>query len=70
MDFDRYNQEFLRHLEVFVVIDVNKQYQLPNDDELHNMICGYKHIIREDLIGFNAVSMDYFNYEKGLWKQE
>ena len=68
-DFDRFSKEFFMATKDFSISGVLTRYQLPNSDELHNMICGY--------VGFSefgdarlfdeAESIDYLKYEKELW---
>lgn len=65
-----YRAELYRATKSLSLSDVIKHYALPNQDELHNMICGYGYnYLAQDTSLFDvAQSIDYFKYEKELWK--
>ncbi len=69
-DFDRYSREYYLQTKSFKIKNVIKNYQLPNSDELHTMICGYENCGNyDDLWLFDsAESLDYDLYEKEIWK--
>ena len=70
-DFDRYSKEFYISTKNARLSDVLTHYELPNDEELHSMICGYKNAGKfDDTLFFDAESIDYFKYEKELWRLE
>lgn len=71
-DFDRYCKELYFASRKVCLSDVVSSYQLPNDDELHSMICGYGKTgeYLDATLYDNAESIDYFKYEKELWKLE
>ena len=70
-DFDSLKKEYAQSLKQTNLNKVLTSYALPNSDELHSMICGYAQLkLDADTHLFeNAESIDYFNYEKELWKQ-
>ena len=68
-DLDRYSKEFYFNTRGFCLEKVLTKYQLPNTEEIHSMICGYKNNEFYDKQLFDyAESIDYFKYEKELWK--
>ena len=71
-DFERYSKEFFLATKRFTLKDVTTSYQLPNSEDLHNMICGREKLGEfEDARLFDtAESIDYFEYEKELWNLE
>lgn len=70
-DFDRYRKEFYISTKGFALKDVLTHYQLPNEEDLHSMICGYGKSGEFGDIELSEIaeSIDYFKYEKELWKQ-
>ena len=71
-DFDRYSKELYFQTKNFMLKDVLTKYQLPNRDELHSMICGYGKSgeYLDTTLYDGAESIDYYKYEKELWKLE
>lgn len=71
-DFEKYSKEFYLKTKNFSLSKVLKNYQLPNSDNLHNMICGYnfKGEFEDTKLFDRAESIDYLNYEKELWNLE
>ena len=70
-DLDRYSKELFLKTSNFALEKVLTKYQYLNDEEIHSMICGYKNAEFEDCKVFdNAESIDYFKYEKELWKTQ
>ena len=71
-DFDRYSKEFYITTKNFCLHDVLKHYQLPKNEDLHSMICGYVELgeYLDTALYDNAESIDYFKYEKELWRLE
>ncbi len=67
-DFDRYSKEFFLATKSFSLRSVITSYQLPNSEELHSMICGYGSLNLCDETFSSAEAIDYFSYEKELWK--
>ena len=65
-----YKQELYSATKTLKLKDVINHYALPNEDELHNMICGYGYnYLQDDTTLFDvAQSLDYFKYEKELWR--
>ncbi|MBQ7884701.1 MAG: hypothetical protein IJ318_01225 [Clostridia bacterium] len=65
-----YKYELYRACKSLKLRDVLNNYALPNDEEQHNMICGYaeERLMQDDLLYERAESIDYFNYEKELWR--
>ena len=72
MDFDRYCKELYTMTEKVGLKDVITSYQLPNNDDLHSMICGYGKTGEyfDTTLFDGAESIDYFKYEKELWRLE
>ena len=70
-DFERYSKEFYLKTKNFSLSEVLKSHQLPNCNELHNMICTYNKSAFEDTMLYTrAEFIDYLNYEKELWNLE
>lgn len=71
-DFDRYAKELYFQSKKVCLKDVIESYQLPNNDELHSMICGYGKTGEyfDTALYDCSESIDYFKYEKELWKLE
>ena len=72
MDFDRFSKEFFLKTKNVTLKDILKNYQLPNYEDLHNMICGSALWFDFDdkSLYDRAESIDYFDYEKELWNLE
>ena len=65
-----YKQELFNATKTYKLKDVINLYALPNEEELHSMICGYGYnYLENDTNLFDvAQSIDYFKYEKELWR--
>ena len=69
MDFKRYQQEFYKATNGFDEIDALSHFECPNKEELHSMICGYSQTIEDTQLFDSAESIDYFKYERQLWRE-
>ena len=68
-DFKKYQTEIYSATKNFCVKDVLQTHYLPNYDELHSMVYGYKDALMTDQELFDtAQGIDYQNYESELWK--
>lgn len=69
-NFNQYKSQLYKEIKSLKLKDVINHYALPNEDELHNMICGYGYnYLQDDTSLFDvAQSLDYFKYEKELWR--
>ena len=70
MDFENYIKELYKKSQRFVSDQIVCEYNLPNWEELHSMICGYAYDFEDKQIFDNAESIDFVKYEKELWKLE
>jgi len=71
-DFERFSKEFYLATKNFTLKSALTSYQLPNSDDLHNMICGYGYMgeFEDTRLFDSAESIDYRKYEKELWNLE
>ena len=68
MDLRQYQKEYFKRLNGFSGIDIINEYECPNSQELHNMICGYGEVYDDMSMFDRAESIDYLKYERQLWK--
>lgn len=68
MDLRQYQLEFYKQTKGFSGQNIINHYQLPNKEELHTMIYGYGNYLDDKIIYDLSESVDYFNYERHLWR--
>ncbi|MBE7075150.1 MAG: hypothetical protein E7376_04150 [Clostridiales bacterium] len=71
-DLEKYKQELNKASKHLKLEDVLTHHALPNSEEIHNMICGYanQRLSQDTQLFETAESIDYFKYEKELWKSK
>ena len=68
MDLKQYQSEFYKKTKGFSGLEILKHYEYPNSEELHTMICGYVESFDDMQLFDRAESIDYFKYERQLWR--
>ena len=69
MDLRQYQREFFKSIYNFDFNEILTHYELPNNEELHTMVCGYNELFKDAFIFDCAESIDYLKYERQLWKE-